>query len=104
MPRMMMKMMLRVLRLYFWWWSCGGGYEMSLLWMFLECFRLFFNFMSVWSFDKMCCIATWFDIVYFNAYSLLWLLVLACAGSALWCNDLCGMCFMLSIAISHVTR
>ena len=26
---------------------CGGGYEMSLFWMLLECFRLFSNFMSV---------------------------------------------------------
>ena len=44
------------------------------------------------------------DIICFNVYSLLVIFVLACAGSALWCNDLCGMCFMLSIAISHVTR
>ena len=68
MLHLMMKMMLRVLRLYFWWWSCGGGYEMSLFWMLLECFRLFSNFISVLSFVEMSCDIMWHDIIWHNIW------------------------------------
>ena len=96
-------------QLYFCWWSCGGGYETSLLWMLLEGFRVFSNFISVLSFVEMSCDIMWHDIIWHNIWYDIYKIMLDAFGMfslvfqfyvclIIWWNVLfCDMTWRVSI-------